>query len=434
MQTRIHFSIRLQNKAAERLRSWNRNKLVICVLTGLLASLSNADQGFEAASDLTENQERHRLLPSDDIWWTVNGEQMAWMNRNLHQLFPTVNVYRRGAVKELVETPLAEVADFELETKQGRTSLHDFIHSEQSTVMGLVILQQGKIVYEAYPRMQDYEKPIYWSVAKVLPSTLLRILEERGQLDVSRKIDFYLPELRQSSFAGISVRNLLDMASGLDCSDQYESRDSCYYRYSMAIGDGHRDENAMDNPYDFVASLKVSSHAEQGERRSYSGVNTFILGWLVERLTGESFQDVFTREIWQHIGAEADASFLAYRYGIALTHGGFLSNMRDMARFGLLFTPSYGVVSDRKIISDATISMLFDSPNPNLVTESGHSMYQWDRIDEAGNLYKGGWAGQGLLINPGKDLVAVFTGYFKEDYSEERFAPLLYQLFNAWPD
>ena len=81
---------------------------------------------------------------------------------------------------------------------------------------------------------------------------------------------------------------------------------------------------------------------------------------LVEKITNEPFHDIFSREIWRKIGAESDASFLAYRYGIPLTHGGFLSNMRDMARFGLLFTPSYSVVSDEKIVSDKTLNLLLN--------------------------------------------------------------------------
>ena len=48
-----------------------------------------------------------------------------------------------------------------------------------------------------------------------------------------------------------------------------------------------------------------------------------------------------------------------------------------------------------------------------------HNVYQWDRIYENDNFYKGGWAGQGLLVNPTRDVVAVFTSYFKDDeYSE----------------
>jgi CubicO group peptidase (beta-lactamase class C family) len=236
------------------------------------------------------------------------------------------------------------------------------------------------------------------------------------------------------------VRNILDMATGLDCQDEYDDRQSCYYQYSMAIGDGFREDAAPDNPYDFLKTLKVTKHAEQGHQFSYSGVNTFILGWLVEKMTGKPFQDVFTEEIWQHIGAEADASFIAYRYGIPLAHGGFLSNMRDLGRFGLLFTPSYNVVSDRKLISDKHIEFILNGGNPDLLANIGvppveksgikHNIYQWDQVFANGSFYKGGWGGQGLVVNSERDYVAVFTSYFKEDYSEISLERVLFEVLD----
>ncbi len=269
---------------------------------------------FKPASTVAQIKSQLRKLPTDDIWWAVNGEDMAWNFRNLHQIFPTVNVYRNGPVRELVERPMPEIAAFIVDTPEGPMTFESFIESEQSTAMGVVILHRGEIVYERYPRMQDYEKPVYWSVAKVFVSSVIRILEERGEIDVSLPIESYLPELSESSFSGISVRNLLDMASGLDCPDEYETRDSCYYRYSMAIGDGFRTENAPDNPYDFAASLQVSSHAEPGERFSYSGFNTFVLAWLVEKVTGMPFQDALSKEVWTQLGAESDALIWAGRF------------------------------------------------------------------------------------------------------------------------
>ena len=393
-----------------------------------------AERGVEfvPASTPEEIQLRQRLLPDDDIWWTVTGEQMAWMHKNVPQLFPTVNVYRTGAVSDLEVNQNPEITDFEISTPTGLMAFSDFLESEYSTTMGMVILHQGKIVYEHYPRMQHYEKPIYWSVTKVMPATLIRIYEEQGQIDVDQAIKFYLPELTNSDIADISVRNILDMATGLDCQDEYDDRQSCYYQYSMAIGDGYREDNAADNPYDFLKTLRVSRHAGPGEQFSYSGMNTFVLAWLVEKITGEPFQDAFTREIWQHIGAEADASFLAYRYGIPLTHGGFLSNMRDLARFGLLFTPSESVVSSKKIISDNHINFLLNSANPNLIRDNGsHNIYQWDYIDNEGFMFKGGWGGQGLIVNPKLDLVAVYTSYFKEDYSQKNLRPVVFDVLRG---
>lgn len=404
--------------------------------------LPTGGDAFEPASTVDEVQRQLRRLPDDDIWWMVNGEDMAWNFRNLHQIFPTVNVYRNGPVKPLAYRPMDAIAEYEVVTPDGPMSFESFLLSDQSTAMGVVILHHGEIVFERYPRMQEYEKPVYWSVAKIFVSTVIRIFEERGLIDVSLPIETYIPEINNSSFAGISVRDILDMATGLDCADEYLSRDACYYRYSMAIGDGFRTEDAPDNPYDFVATLQAEKVDEPGEKFSYSGLNTFVLAWLVEKVTDMPFQDVFTREIWYHIGAEADASYIAPRYGVPVTHGGFLARMRDVARFGLLFTPSYHVVSDIRIISDEHLALIDSGGRPELranagmppVSESGikHNVYQWDEIYANGNFYKGGWAGQGLLVNPRLDVVAVFTGYFKDDnYSEVKLKPLLLELLDG---
>jgi len=397
---------------------------------------------FLPASTVAEVQTQMRRLPDDDIWWTVNGEDMAWNFKNLHQIFPTVNVYRNGPVKPLPTRTMSEIGAYVVDSPEGSMTFDEFIVSEQSTTLGVVILQHGEIVYERYPRMHDYEKPVYWSTSKIFTSTVIRILEERGEIDVSLPIEHYIPEISESSFAGTSIRHILDMASGLDCSDEYESWKSCYYQYSMAIGDGFRTEGAPDNPYDFVANLAATRHAPAGEQFSYSGLNTFILGWLVEKVTDMPFQDAFTKEIWYHIGAESDASYIAPRYGIAVTHGGFVSRMRDLARFGLLFTPSYTAVSDTQIISDSHIDLIRNEGDPNLrrnaglpsVEESGvkHNVYQWDEIYANDTFFKGGWAGQGLMVNPTRDTVAVFTSYFKDDqYSETRLEPILFDVMDG---
>ncbi|MDP6993369.1 MAG: serine hydrolase domain-containing protein, partial [Woeseiaceae bacterium] len=226
------------------------------LLTGL-AAYTAAEQSateFVPASTVDQVQKQMRRLPADDIWWTVNGEDMAWNFKNLHQIFPTVNVYRDGPVRELARRPMDEIGNFVVDTPEGEMSFDAFIESDQSTAMGVVVLHKGDIVYERYPRMQHYEKPVYWSTSKVFPATVIRLLEERGEVDVSQPVEHYIPKLKTSSFAGISVRDILDMASGLDCSDEYESWDSCYYQYSMAIGDGFRTEKAPDNPYDFAAT------------------------------------------------------------------------------------------------------------------------------------------------------------------------------------
>ena len=414
---------------------------LLLMLAGATVSANENREEFESTATVEEVRQQFLRLPTDDIWWTKNGEDMAWNFKNLHLIFPTATVYRDGPVSTLDYDLMDEIADFVVDTPAGKTGFRDLIYSDQATTMGMVILHKGRIVFEHYPRMEEYEKPVYWSVTKIFVSSVLSILEDRGLVDVSKTIENYLPRLKGTSFEGITVRNILDMAPGIDCPEEYVDKNACYYRYSMGIGDGYRLDTAPDNPYDFVADLDAPEWREQGTSFDYSGINTFVLGWLVEELAGMPFHDALSKEVWMHIGAEADASIFAPRYGIPVHHGGLLAKMRDVARFGLLFTPSYEVVTDRRIFSERYIEIIRNGGNPALLangrypipegTDIKHNVYQWDLVFDNNDFYKGGWAGQGLLVNPDRDVVAVYTGYFKEDQSEVDMLPILRRVLDG---
>ena len=381
-------------------------------------------QSFESASTVEETWRQHKALPDPAkmIWWDVSGPDMLWNNKNLHQIVPTVNVYRDGPVRELASRPMAEIAEFNIETPAGKMPFKQFLESEHSSTMGVIIVHRGEIVFELYPRMQPYEKPIWWSVTKAFVSTVLAILEDRGQVDVSLPIDHYIPELAGSDFEGTSIRHILDMASGVDCPDgDYSDKRSCYLQFEAALGDSVRFADSPDSPYDYLADLNVGRWSEPGTGFEYSGANTFVIGWLVEVLTGMPFQDALSKEIWTRIGAESDASFYAARNGIPLTDGGLLARPRDVARFGLLFTPSRGVITDEPVISARYLDILTNGGRPEILRNNRGgwpvpedikwNVYQWDEVYTNNDIYKGGWAGQGLLINPDRDLVAVWVGY-----------------------
>ena len=322
---------------------------------------NNRDE-FQPASSVAETLSQHKRLPAPDeeVWWTPTGKDMAWNNKNLQQLFPTVPVYRDGPVRELAYELNPAIDNFKVSTPDG------------------------------------------------------------------------------------PVRNVLDMASGVDCSDGDYARGTCYYDFEASLNDAVRTPKTPDTPYESLAKMRPGHWAPQGQGFDYSGANTFVLSWIVEKLMGMPFQDAVTKEFWHKIGAEGDAAFYAARYGIALSTGGFLAKPRDMARFGLLFTPSYKVVSDERIISDHYLKTILNGGRPELLrnarhAESGrdlsgikHNVYQWDLVFNNNDIYKGGWAGQGLLINPDRDLVAVYIGYAKDDnFSELSVLPRLRQVLNG---
>ena len=396
---------------------------------------------FVSSSSVETVRAQIAKLPTDDVWWNVYGEDQAWNFKNLHRFMPTVNVYREGQVRTLAQRPMSDIPNQIVDTPIGSMGFKDFLDSDKSTTMSIVILHKGDVVFEYYPNQQPYEKPIYWSATKALVAALVGILADRGQVDITQPISHYLPRLKDSDYANITVRNLLDMAAGVNCPEEYFDQTSCYYKYSVTIGDGYWTQDSPDSPYDMLATLKPGIAAPQGTQYQYSGVNAFILSWLVEDIMNMPFQDAVSKEIWSKMGAESDASILAPRYGVPIAHGGLLARSRDVARFGLLYTPSYTKISDSQIISDRMIDLILNDKNPNLTLKANkagqlppdfsHSGYLWDAVYTNDDFYRAGWAGQGLLINPTKDIVAVYTGYaIDPQESQPDLLPILRQVLN----
>ncbi len=416
-----------------------KTPLIFLVLAMFLCMPLSAEISVNPTVDETIKQ--INSIPTDDIWWTVNGKDMLWNFKNLNKIFPTTTVYRKGQINPLALKPDDKISQLPIKTGSGTMEFKDFLDSNLSTAMGVLILHKGNIVFEHYPRMQAHEKPVYWSVTKVLVSSLVSILEDQKKIDITKPIDFYLPELKQSDFKGILIKNILDMATGINCSEEYFDKNSCYYRYSQTVGDGYWDEASPSNPYEYIANLDVGRYIEQGKQFDYSGVNTFVLSWLVEKITGLQFQDAFSEMIWTKIGAARDAAIFAPRNGIPVTHGGFLSTQRDLARFGLLFTPSYHIVSKDRLISEQHVSYLLNQGRSELIRydssrkipkEFRHNVYQWDMVYQSNDIYKGGWAGQGLIVNPIKDYVVVWNSYFKDkEESEIKLTPIIHQVLHS---
>ena len=368
--------------------------------------------------------------------WDDGGEISRFTFLNTAPFFPTDTIERAGPVAALEYAEDPAIGSFPVSLDGDRTTTFDD-YVDGASIDGIVILQGGRIAYEKYPRMRSDDRHILFSLSKVYVSTLVAILEDRGLLLVDEPVERYIPELASGGWRGVKVRDILDMASGIDAREwvdgAYTNPERKHYQYEASLGWLSKTESMPESvhrgsTYDFLANLGQLSNP--GTTFDYISVNSAVLGWLVEKMTGNSFAEVLSDEIWSQIGAEADGQITLNDSGRAAVHAGIVASLRDVARFGLLFTPSHPVVNAEGLISDAYLQKIQSGGREELMEESPYSdqvprpryvSYQWQVYGD-GSFFKGGFAGQGLYIDPDKDIVLAFVG--THGYGEVSPSPL----------
>ena len=189
----------------------------------------------------------------------------------------------------------------------------------------------------------------------------------------------------------------------------------------------------MKSTYEYIATLKRQKPS--GEKNEYTSVNTFVCAWLAEEVTGKSYADVISEMFWQEIGAEADGLLLVSSAGAPGAHGAINSTLRDLGRYGMVYTPSWTVVAKQQVVPDSLIRRIQKEGRPAVYQngkgqavwdgymgeECAHATRQWDFITKDGDFGKAGYHGQTLYISPSKNLVVASfaTG---EKYDTFKFA------------
>ena len=221
-------------------------------------------------------------------------------------------------------------------------SMRDFL--SRTDTDGLVILHKGKLVYQFYDHdMSPQSRHIIMSATKSVVGLLAGILSASGSLDVNAPVSSLVPEISDTAYRGASLRDLLDMRSGirLDSSD--------LRAYAAAAGW----EPVPEQPPPGLHAFFSSMHAPllpHGGPSSYVSANTDLLGWAIERATGEKFAALLSRLFWQPLGAERDAFITLDRHGAARCTGGLCVSLIDLARVGQLLVDG-GRVGDQQLVA-----------------------------------------------------------------------------------
>lgn len=254
-----------------------------------------------------------------------------WAFRHLRELIPTHRI-PPGEHPRPLRYGIAGIDDVIVPRVDG--SLGTFRDVVDVTYMNaLVVLHDGVVVHEEYaPGMRPDQPHLLMSISKSIVGTITGILAGHGVLDPEAPVTEYVPEVAGSGYEGATVRNLLDMRTGVRFREEYTDPDAEVRVMERSMGWRPRDEDTPAGMYAYLTTLE--GETDHGGRFVYRSADTDMLGWVVERASGRRMADLVSALLWHPLGAEFDAEQTCDALGTGIHDGGICATARDVARFG----------------------------------------------------------------------------------------------------
>ena len=258
-----------------------------------------------------------------------------WAFQHVREIVPSADIpHAPERIWALPSAP-AELSAFSFEHDGARLDFDGFLAATDTD--GIVILHRGVVFAEHYAHGMVRQTPhILMSVSKSLLGIVAGILVGKGILDPDEPVTRIIPEIANTAYAGATVGNLLDMRVGIHFDEDYLATSGPIVNYRKASNWNPVDPG--DAPSDlrsFFARLTRTDGPHEG-RFHYVSPNTDLMGWVIERVAGMRYADLFSALLWQPMGAEHSAYITVDRLGAPRCAGGICATVMDLARVGQL--------------------------------------------------------------------------------------------------
>lgn len=337
-----------------------------------------------------------------------------WSFQHIREILPTAEIWRgAGPVRVLPRTDV-NLDDLAVVDGAGApTSLAGFL--DETYTDGFLVLKNGGISYERYFNgMGERTLHLSQSMSKSFTGMTAGILASRGLLDVNAPVTAYLPELEQTGWRGATLQQVLDMTTGTRFSEDYVNPYSDVGQMDVAC-------NWKPVPPDSDASFRWPRHIWElitgltetarghGDLFAYRSVETDVLAFCLERVTGKRLPQLLSEEIWQKMGAEESGCITVDSAGYALASGGLNATLRDYGRFGQLVLENGGGIIPASWI-EATRSgnhRIFGEPYTFSMPQGAYRNQFWIEDPHSRAILAKGVFGQLIYINWDYNMVVV---------------------------
>ncbi len=308
----------------------------------------------------------------------------------MHKIFPSKLVAagtHRYSLKE--GTPITP-------QWKDNTTLQSYMTANH--IEGIIVLQNGKIRLERYGK--NATRHTLWtsfSVAKSVTSMLIGAALKDGYIkSLDDPLQKYIPELRGYAYGKVTIRQLITMTSGMDWNEDYADPKSDVAQMYLAPCRG--DESHI---LTYIKSIKPLQNGKHPWHYSTGEID--LAGILVQKATHKTLAQYLSEKIWQPMGMQQNAYWLADECsGLNIGGSGLSVSLRDYARLGQLML-SHGKINGKSIfvkewLTHAT-KKLYTIDNQ----DNGYGYLWWVFAD--GSYAAVGIFGQLIYINPKEKLV-----------------------------
>ena len=294
-------------------------------------------------------------------------EPIAAIKLGLAPASKTPDLMPAHVIKAVPGTPLQQGVLEEIDQVTWNGKKQDFeVFLKETNTNAFLIIRNGKITFEQYwnGKTKSTVLPSY-SVAKTMTSLVIGQLIDEGKIKESDTFVSVLPQFKAgTSFDKVTIKDLLDMNSGIGVSDNYPTGPS---GWGVAIAQMYA---STDIDWFVMHNRKMTE--EPGTFPEYRSVNTQLLGLIVQKVTGQRLADAFSERVWQKVGADFNATWNVDRVGgHEKAFCCFNATARDYARVGLAL-----MTSEPKIASTSWKARL-STPAVTLDYGWGYGAQMW---------------------------------------------------------
>jgi len=323
--------------------------------------------------------------------------------RHIDKLFPTRTVLHGGSVYPLPKSSRI-LRSIPFVSGGRRHDLFDYLSLNR--VSGFLVVKDGTIVLEDYELgNNDQTRWVSWSMVKSISSTLVGAAIQDGYIiSLDDKVTKYLPKLAGSAYGEATIRNVLQMASGVRWDETYTNPKSDRRRM-LDLQVAQKGGAILQ----FLGTLPRAG--APGSIWNYSTGETHLIGALVSAAVKRPLAQYLSQKIWSKFGMESDATWwLESPGGLEVGGSGLSATLRDYGRFGV-FVLNGGMAGKERVVPPGWFS---EAGSPKRVgNQLVNYGYMWWVVNPSeGSIHQGafeaiGIFGQVIYINPKQHMVIV---------------------------